>query len=108
MSYTALALLAVVLVVALDVVVLRTRLVTRRPFWVSYAIVLFFQLVLNGALTGFKIVRYNSDQILGARLFWAPIEDILFGFAMITLTLSTWVALGRPRGRALTGERAGG
>jgi lycopene cyclase domain-containing protein len=105
MSYTALAVLGAALVVALDVVVLRTRLVARRSFWVSYAIVLFFQFIVNGMLTGFKIVRYDERAIVGWRLFWAPVEDVLFGFAMVTLTLSVWVALGRPRGRALTHER---
>jgi hypothetical protein len=42
-----------------------------------------------------RIVRYDPGTILGARLAWAPIEDIGFGFALILLTLSTWVALGR-------------
>lgn len=100
MSYTALALLGIAAALALDLGVLRTRLVLRKAFWLSYAIVLFFQFVFNGILTGFDIVRYDPGAIIGARLFWAPIEDIAFGFAMVTSTLSVWVALGR-------GARAG-
>lgn len=95
MSYTALTAVAVLCAIALDVLVLRTRMVTRRAFWVSYAIVLVFQLLMNGVLAGLPVVRYNPDAILGPRIARAPIEDIGFGFAMVLLTLSVWVRLGR-------------
>ena len=95
MSYTQLALLGVAGAVLIDTVLLRTWLVRRRTYWTAYAIVLFFQLVANGILTGFDIVRYDPGAILGWRVAFAPVEDILFGYAMVTLTLSTWVWLGR-------------
>ncbi|MCW2526150.1 MAG: lycopene cyclase protein [Pseudonocardiales bacterium] len=95
MAYTIGAVLGVLLALALDWFVLRTRLVARKVFWVSYAIILFFQLVVNGILTGLRIVRYDPDVIIGWRIAWAPVEDILFGFALITSTLSVWVWLGR-------------
>lgn len=95
MSYTQLALLGVAGAVLVDTVLLRTWLVRRRTYWTAYAIVLFFQLVVNGILTGFDIVRYDPGAILGWRVAFAPVEDILFGYAMVTLTLSTWVWLGR-------------
>ena len=95
MSYTQLALLGVAGAVFVDTVLLRTWLVRRRTYWTAYAIVLFFQLVANGILTGFDIVRYDPGAILGWRVAFAPVEDILFGYAMVTLTLSTWVWLGR-------------
>jgi lycopene cyclase domain-containing protein len=94
-SYTQLALVGVVAALAVDTLVLRTWLVRRRTYWVAYAIVLFFQLVTNGILTGFEIVRYDPAAILGWRIAYAPVEDLLFGYAMVTLTLSTWVWLGR-------------
>jgi lycopene cyclase domain-containing protein len=94
-SYTQLALLGVAGAVFVDTVLLRTWLVRRRTYWTAYAIVLFFQLVANGILTGFGIVRYDAGTILGWRVAFAPVEDILFGYAMVTLTLSTWVWLGR-------------
>jgi lycopene cyclase domain-containing protein len=100
MSYTALALLGIAAALVLDLAILRTRLILRRAFWVTYAIVLCFQFALNGILTGFQIVRYDDAAILGPRLFWAPIEDIAFGFAMVTSTLAVWVALGRRRPRS--------
>ena len=95
MSYTQLALLGVAGAVFVDTVLLRTWLVRRRTYWTAYAIVLFFQLVTNGILTGFDIVRYDPGAILGWRVAFAPVEDILFGYAMVTLTLSSWVWLGR-------------
>jgi len=94
-SYTGLALLGVAGAVLVDTVLLRTWLVRRRTYWIAYGIVLFFQLLTNGILTGFDIVRYDPAAILGWRVAFAPVEDLLFGYAMVTLTLSTWVWLGR-------------
>ena len=95
MTYTQLAVLGVLAAVLVDTVLLRTWLLRRRTYWTAYAIVLFFQLVTNGIFTGLDIVRYDPDTILGLRIVFAPVEDLLFGFAMITTTLSTWVWLGR-------------
>jgi len=33
---------------------------------------------------------YADSEIIGRRLAGAPIEDLLFGFSMILLTLSAW------------------
>ncbi len=109
MTYTQLAVLGVVAVVVLDLAVLRTRLLRRRVFWTSYAIVVFFQLVTNGVLTGLRIVRYDGAAIVGSstpvdapppflgdgRIAFAPVEDLLFGFALVVLTQVLWVWLGR-------------
>jgi lycopene cyclase domain-containing protein len=103
-TYTVAALLGVVAALVVDLAVLRTRLVLRRVWWTAYAIVVFFQLLTNGVLTGLGMVRYNPDDILGDgtprllggwRLVYAPVEDLAFGFAMILLALSVWVWLGR-------------
>jgi lycopene cyclase domain-containing protein len=94
-TYTALAGLAVIAAVIVDGLVLRTNLVRRKAFWTSYAIIVTFQLVVNGVLTGLPVVRYNPSVILGWRIGYAPVEDLLFGFAMVLLTLSMWVWLGR-------------
>jgi len=97
-NYTVLALIGVAAAIAVDVA-LRTHLLRQRGFWTAYAIVLFFQLVTNGVLTGLPVVRYDSDRILGLRLVYAPVEDLLFGFAMVTITLSLWTRFGA-RGQA--------
>jgi len=93
-SYTLLAVLGAAAAVLVDLVVLRTWLLTTRAFWVAYAIIVFFQLVTNGVLTGIPIVRYDPDAIIGWHLVFAPVEDLLFGFALVMITLSTWVKLG--------------
>jgi lycopene cyclase domain-containing protein len=103
-TYSALAVAAVVAVLVVDLLVLRTRLVTRRVFWVAYAIVLGFQLLMNGVLTGRGVVTYDPGTIWGPRLAYAPVEDLLFGFALVTLTLATWAAVNR---RANTARRRG-
>lgn len=95
MTYTVAALLGVAAALAVDLAVLRTALVRRAVFWTTYPIIVFFQLLSNGVLTGRKIVRYDPDAIIGVRLAYAPVEDLLFGFALVLLTLSVWVRLGR-------------
>jgi lycopene cyclase domain-containing protein len=102
MTYSTLAVLAVVAVLAVDLAVYRTRMVTRRVFWVAYAIVVTFQLLMNGVLTGLDVVVYDPDAIWGPRIAYAPVEDLLFGFAMVTLTLASWAAVNR---RANTASR---
>lgn len=95
MTYTQAAVLGLVGSGLLDLVVLRTRLLTRKAFWTSYAIVVFFQLVTNGILTGRHIVTYDRQVILGLRIAYAPAEDLLFGFSLVLQTLSWWVFWGR-------------
>ena len=104
MTYTQLTVLVAAAAILTDLAVLRTRLLGRRIFWVSYAIILFFQLVTNGVLTGLKVVQYNGSEIIGSdsvsffgdgRIFFAPVEDVLFGFCLVLLTLSLWAWLGR-------------
>lgn len=102
MTYTAAALLGVAGAVAVDLFALRTRLLRRRVFWATYPIIVFFQLISNGILTGRGIVRYDPDAILGLRLVYAPVEDLLFGFALVLLTLSVWTWWGR-RARSVPG-----
>ncbi|MEU4221913.1 lycopene cyclase domain-containing protein [Actinoplanes sp. NPDC026623] len=95
MTYTAAAVFGVLGALTVDLWVLRTRLVTRAVFWATYPIIIAFQLLSNGILTGRRIVIYDPDAIVGLRLAHAPVEDLLFGFAMVLLTLSIWVWLGR-------------
>jgi lycopene cyclase domain-containing protein len=103
-TYTVAAVVAVLLALGYDLVVSRTGLLRRRAFWTAYAIMAGFQLLVNGVLTGVPVVRYDSRRVLGARLAYAPVEDLMFGFAMILTTLATWVWLGR---RAAHESRAG-
>lgn len=89
MTYTAAALVAALGGVVLDVA-LRTNLLRRKDFWTAYAIVLGFQLVTNGVLTGTDTVVYDEHAILGLRMAFAPVEDVLFGFSLVLQTLCWW------------------
>jgi lycopene cyclase domain-containing protein len=108
MTYTMIAAVAVVAALVLDHWVTRTRLTGSRGWWAAYGIIVVFQLLTNGWLTGRGIVRYDPDTILGdgritfvgdGRLVYAPVEDLAFGFALVLTTCAVWVWLG-PR----TGE----
>jgi lycopene cyclase domain-containing protein len=94
-SYTQIAIAAVVLAAVLDIFVLRTRLLTRKAFWASYAIIVAFQLLTNWWLTSRNIVMYDRHQILGPRLASAPLEDLAFGFSLVLAVLALWVYWGR-------------
>ena len=80
MSYTQLAISAVVIAATFDLYLFNTRLLKRRVFWTSYAIILGFQLLTNWWLTSRNIVMYSPDAIIGFRIASAPFEDLLFGF----------------------------
>ena len=94
MTYTALAVVGVLVAVVVDRWVARTRLTSTRDWWSAYAIIVFFQLLTNGWLTGRRIVQYDPGTILGNervvvvgewRLLYAPVEDLLFGFGLVLL-----------------------
>jgi lycopene cyclase domain-containing protein len=104
MSYTAAAVLGAGFAIALDLAVLRTMLLRRKVFWASYAIILCFQLVVNGVLTGQRLVVYSSSAIVGSatprilggwRVGYAPFEDLLFGFSLVLQTMCWWIWWGR-------------
>ena len=90
MTYSDIALNAVLLAVIADLIILRTQMLTRGIFWISYGLILPFQLLTNWWLTSRSIVMYSADQIIGRRLAGAPIEDLLFGFSMILMTIAIW------------------
>jgi len=90
MIYSDVALDAVMVAVLLDLFIVRSKMMTRGIFWLTYALILPFQLLTNWWLTANKIVMYSDDEIIGRRLAGAPVEDLLFGFSLILLTLSLW------------------
>jgi len=76
--------------VLLDLFIVRSKMMTRGIFWLTYALILPFQLLTNWWLTANKIVMYSEAEIIGRRIAGAPVEDLLFGFSLILLTLSLW------------------
>src|SRR5512144_1863987 len=80
-EYTLAAAAAPLSVVALELFVFRTGLLREVRFWVTIAIVLAFQIVVDGWLTrtDATIVHYRPDATTGLRWPWdIPVED--FGF----------------------------
>lgn len=97
-EYTLLTLIALVAVVAIELAWLRTGLFRTTRYWIAMAIVLGFQVLVDGWLTKLDapIVNYAPEHFLGVRAPWdIPIEDFGFGIAMVTLTMLIWEALGR-------------
>ena len=108
MNYIQIGIFYCLVAVLTDLYILRTRVLKLKMFWLSYFIMLFFQFVTNGILTKLLIVRYNDFAIIGGdyttktppligdgRLFYAPVEDVFFGFSMILFSISIWIWLGK-------------
>lgn len=92
-GYTLPALIAVVAVCALELAVLRTGLFRRPAYWIAMVIVTGFQIPVDGWLTKLSapIVLYDDRHTSGVRFpFDIPIEDFLFGFALVTAVLLLW------------------
>ena len=100
MSYSDLAITAVLIAVVVDLFFFKNSLLTRSAFWISYSIILPFQLMSNWWLTHYRddgqaIVMYDPDTIVGPRLAAAPVEDLLFGFALVLPVMGLWEFWGR-------------
>ena len=95
MNYSDIAITAFAVAVMADLFLLKNSLLTRPAFWTSYAIILPFQFLTNWWLTSRNIVMYSPDAIVGLRIFSAPAEDLLFGFALLLGTMDMWEFWGR-------------
>lgn len=99
LGYTLFCGVALLITLGLELV-LRTGIFRDRRFWVAMVIVLGFQVLVDGWLTCRPIVTYAEEQFSGVRFgcpSWAvfaddgmPLEDLAFGFAMITQGLMWW------------------
>ena len=99
LGYTLPALVAVAAVCALEFGVLHTGLFRRPAYWISMVIVFGFQIPVDGWLTKLTapIVIYDEHHTSGVRFpYDIPIEDFLFGWALVTAVLLLWE---RQRGR---------
>lgn len=59
----------------------------RKRFYLSYIVILFPFLVINGVLTGAftdePIVAYSEEAFMGKRIFTIPVEDAVYGFLLL-------------------------
>jgi lycopene cyclase domain-containing protein len=107
LGYTVPAVVVVIAVCAWEIWGLRTGLFRKPAYWISMVIVLGFQIPVDGWLTKLSdpIVIYADRHTLGVRFPWdIPVEDFLFGFAMVTAVLLLWE---RQRVRKNTDAAAG-
>jgi lycopene cyclase domain-containing protein len=88
-EYTILAVASVVLALLLDRW-LRTSVIRKPAFWIALGVMFFFKIPSNGYLTWRPIVLYNPDYFLGIRLWTIPVEDFLYGFGLIMMTIVLW------------------
>ncbi|MGI9124194.1 MAG: lycopene cyclase domain-containing protein [Mycobacterium sp.] len=98
LGYTLPAIIAVVAVCLLELAVLHTGLFRQRSYWISMVIVLGFQVLVDGWLTKLSapIVIYDEKHTSGLRFPWdIPVEDFLFGWALVTAVLLLWVRQGQ-------------
>ena len=99
--YTVSAAAGVVVVVVLEVGAAHSGLFRQRAYWISIAIVIAFQIPVDGWLTKLSapIVLYSPAHFLGLRFPWdIPLADFAYGFALVTLALLGWERAGRVRG----------
>lgn len=103
MTYTAASAVVVLVAILVDLLVLRTALLRSATWWMAYGIIVVFQLITNGWLTGRAIVRYSDKAIVGSgrivflgdgRIAYAPVEDLAFGFALVLISCAAWVWTG--------------
>jgi lycopene cyclase domain-containing protein len=107
LGYTVPAAAAVLAVCALEVLVLRTGLFRRLAYWLTMLIVLGFQIPVDGWLTKLSapVVEYSPGQLSGLRGPWdIPVEDFLYGFALVTAALLLWEWQGLGNRRRVAGR----
>jgi lycopene cyclase domain-containing protein len=93
LGYTVPAVVSALAVGVLELAVLHTGLFRRPAYWLSMVIVVGFQILTDGWLTKLSapVVVYDNRQTSGIRFPWdIPIEDFLFGFALVTAVLLLW------------------
>ena len=100
LGYTLPAVVAVAAVCVLELAILRTGLFRKPAYWISMVIVVGFQVLVDGWLTKLSapIVIYDEAHTSGLRFPWdIPVEDFLFGWALVTAVLLLWVKQGQKR-----------
>lgn len=66
------------------------RLLSRGEFYLFLLVIFLFKMLVNGYLTSKQIVIYNPAFFLNIRIGSIPVEDFLFGFSMVAMTIMLW------------------
>ncbi|MBN2709458.1 MAG: lycopene cyclase domain-containing protein [Calditrichaceae bacterium] len=94
LEYTAISALLLGGIIILDSYLGCSVLTSRRGLTL-FAIVTVLMLIFNGYLTSRPVVIYDPRYQLNFRIFTIPVEDFLFGYAHILLTLFMFVKFRR-------------
>ena len=104
-AYPGMSIAAAVVVVALELLWLRSGIFGLRSYWVAMAVVFAFQIPIDGWMTKLSdpIVIYDPDALSGLRFpLDIPTEEFAYAFAMVTLAIILWERAPRP-GRTIQG-----
>lgn len=82
-TYFGLAIPFLGFVLLLDLVILKTKVVKSRDFWIVLGIMLGFTAVFDQLFTGLPIVLYDFSLTSGVKLWFAPIEDFTYTIAAV-------------------------
>ena len=95
-EYTIIAMFFVLITVFVDRE-MGTDLLRMKSYYLFLAVIALFKLAVNGFLTFSSIVMYDPRFYLGVRIGSIPVEDFMFGFSMVTLTIVFWEYFKRER-----------
>ena len=87
--YTGLALSFLGIAVLLDQL-LNTNLMLEKRFYLYLSLVLLFTLIFNGYLTWRPVVTYGVDYQLDFRIITIPVEDFVYGTALIFMNTAIY------------------
>jgi len=87
--YTGLATAFLGLAILLDQL-LKTNIILQRRFYLYLLLVLLFTLIFNGYLTWRPVVTYGVNYQLDFRIITIPIEDFIYGTALIFMNTSIY------------------
>ena len=91
--YPLMSILAVVVVLALELLVFRSGVMRTKAFWIAMIIIFGFMIPVDGWLTKLSapIVTYRASDTSGLRPIWnIPLEEFAYAFALCTLVIVLW------------------
>lgn len=87
--YTGLAITFLGLAILLDHL-MNTNIILQKRFYLYLLLVLLFTLIFNGYLTWRPVVTYSVQYQLDFRIFTIPVEDFIYGTALIFMNTSIY------------------
>ncbi len=98
MEYSFILLGVLLFLVGLDRT-LGTRILRRDnyPFWKTAFVFAAFQWVFDNYFTFIGIWRFDSAQTMGVFIPFIPVENMVYGFELLALTVILYSFFARPR-----------